>query len=699
MAQAVMAANLASGPVLDRALEYLYGKDAKPVVAKIKQAPGAAKLAPLVTAAGPDTNDAAFGLRLGAKIEEAGLANDSEVWNAVAVKGRPVLQAAVTACFAGPPAPARDSSGGGATHVEQYEGEQELVRGRPRAESGVYFDFAQPEQGGRPRASSDASENGSRASSVTSVDEGRLRASSVASENGRPRAESAASDPYFDLNQGTQGTRPRAASDASEAGRSRASSVASEGGRPLAESGVYDDLNQGARSRASSDASEGGRSRASSDASEGGRSRASSNASDASGVYDDLNHANEQRSRASSVSSDEEEDGLYNDGQPQQHGVYTDVTQPQPNAAPAQRRAWKPRGIVKAEKGAVLDREGIYAKHDNHFVQDASKRGDRTREQDEVRGQRGDEYEHEEKVATFAPRNAETSKTVERGRIEKTAYLDAQGRKPFEARVEAGQIVFVQDGKPVDTASGAKMLKIAEAGRFIFVLSTAGVLYLADAVGESHARTAAGDGDNINFHHTSFLSGDDVLAAGDMRIVDGKLIAVSNHSGHYKMKGVSNSQILAKLGELGVDTSAIKVDIVDGSTVTRATGHAVAESAQNYKLLEAHQEVMNDIAQPGGQARDQIDRINKPPRDLADLTDGTVAKANEVLAMAQTLELGGPALVPVRNALEALDAVYEQHLAHPTEHTAGDVAVANRAVARALDELQLQIQKRDEVLS
>lgn len=40
--------------------------------------------------------------------------------------------------------------------------------------------------------------------------------------------------------------------------------------------------------------------------------------------------------------------------------------------------------------------------------------------------------------------------------------------------------------------------------------------------------------DRAAMHHSSFLSGADVMCAGTLEVIEGKLIYISNNSGHYK---------------------------------------------------------------------------------------------------------------------------------------------------------------------
>ena len=70
------------------------------------------------------------------------------------------------------------------------------------------------------------------------------------------------------------------------------------------------------------------------------------------------------------------------------------------------------------------------------------------------------------------------------------------------------------------------------------------------------------------FHHSSILAGKPVLAAGDMTILDGKLLEISNSSGHYRPPARSLKVVIDRLTELGVDMTSVKVMAIDGSAKT-----------------------------------------------------------------------------------------------------------------------------------
>jgi hypothetical protein len=77
------------------------------------------------------------------------------------------------------------------------------------------------------------------------------------------------------------------------------------------------------------------------------------------------------------------------------------------------------------------------------------------------------------------------------------------------------------------------------AGFGIFVMSPTGDVYVG-----SHKVGI--------FHHSSFLAGGNVAAAGEMKVSGGKLQTLTNKSGHYKPTHEHNLQVISELQESGI---------------------------------------------------------------------------------------------------------------------------------------------------
>lgn len=127
------------------------------------------------------------------------------------------------------------------------------------------------------------------------------------------------------------------------------------------------------------------------------------------------------------------------------------------------------------------------------------------------------------------------------------AYLSKLERKKH--------LVFVIDGKFLHVADrvGANYSTVNKGSTFegkldwcIFVLSPDDVLF-------------AGGYRMGEFHHSSFLAGEKIKAAGQICVIDGKLIGITPKSGHYHPGPDELCTMLKFLVERGVDLSTVEV--------------------------------------------------------------------------------------------------------------------------------------------
>jgi RHS repeat-associated protein len=156
------------------------------------------------------------------------------------------------------------------------------------------------------------------------------------------------------------------------------------------------------------------------------------------------------------------------------------------------------------------------------------------------------------------------------------AYLDENQRKPFEVTVEDGLLVYkdgVNKGQLVDTGHMSSLHSSNPSA--IFVMSPQGSIYLG-----SHGRPGS-------FHHSSFLSGGDVASAGEMIVKDGKIIEVSNKSGHYKPAQTLNDQLFDELGDKGMAKSDIgnitRTGVDDSGKKMSPTKQSKIQEAKDWK--------------------------------------------------------------------------------------------------------------------
>jgi hypothetical protein len=123
----------------------------------------------------------------------------------------------------------------------------------------------------------------------------------------------------------------------------------------------------------------------------------------------------------------------------------------------------------------------------------------------------------------------------------KVAYLDEQQRQQYKLTVHNGKI-YDAKGELFDTASAATVLG---GGKAIFVMDHDGNMYAstAHAVGK--------------FHHSSFLAGQPVAAAGEIEVHNGEVTVVNRKSGHYRPTESQLNQVAEHLSSLGLSNFAI----------------------------------------------------------------------------------------------------------------------------------------------
>ena len=126
----------------------------------------------------------------------------------------------------------------------------------------------------------------------------------------------------------------------------------------------------------------------------------------------------------------------------------------------------------------------------------------------------------------------------------KVKYLSEAERAEYKLTIKNGRI-YDSSGELFDTKSASSVFKGGE-GNAIFVMDEYGNIFASksQAVGK--------------FHHSSFLSGKPVSAAGEISVKDGIIESVSRKSGHYWPDEEHLAQFMKELDHQGVDTLSIK---------------------------------------------------------------------------------------------------------------------------------------------
>jgi RHS repeat-associated protein len=120
-------------------------------------------------------------------------------------------------------------------------------------------------------------------------------------------------------------------------------------------------------------------------------------------------------------------------------------------------------------------------------------------------------------------------------------YLDDNELLEHELGIQNGKLVHANGplaGTPFDTAEASTFF--SGDGKAIFVMAPEGRIF---------ASTFQEPG---KFHHSSLAQGKPVAAAGELTVIDGNLVEVSNKSGHYQPTQKMNDQLLDELKERGL---------------------------------------------------------------------------------------------------------------------------------------------------
>jgi hypothetical protein len=118
-------------------------------------------------------------------------------------------------------------------------------------------------------------------------------------------------------------------------------------------------------------------------------------------------------------------------------------------------------------------------------------------------------------------------------------YLDDEMRESYRITIHGG-VVYDADGLPFDTRDGVSAFGAGNGGRAIYVMDEHGNLY------------ASLEHEYRRFHHSSFFDGGDVAAAGEMMVRDGKIMELTDRSGHYLPGRSQTQQVLDQLESQGI---------------------------------------------------------------------------------------------------------------------------------------------------
>nr|WP_221382999.1 hypothetical protein [Actinoplanes polyasparticus] len=120
-------------------------------------------------------------------------------------------------------------------------------------------------------------------------------------------------------------------------------------------------------------------------------------------------------------------------------------------------------------------------------------------------------------------------------------YMDEVEREAHRLFVDGdGNLRSAADGSLYDTSAGSTHW--SGQGRAIFVMDGSGNLY------------ATLDQFPGRIHHSSLLGGESVAGAGEIEVRDGRLVAMTDQSGHYQPRAEHNDIALQSLRDQGLST-------------------------------------------------------------------------------------------------------------------------------------------------
>ncbi|WP_452598021.1 hypothetical protein [Pontimicrobium sp. MEBiC01747] len=114
--------------------------------------------------------------------------------------------------------------------------------------------------------------------------------------------------------------------------------------------------------------------------------------------------------------------------------------------------------------------------------------------------------------------------------------------------------VFIKEGRLFDY-NGKLFDSLNIENRF----NNGKAIFVMDEFGRVFAST---NNKPLYFHHSSFLSGKDVTMAGEIEVISGTIISISNNSGHYRPKEDLLRQFVDFLEKSKVKTENIELIIL-----------------------------------------------------------------------------------------------------------------------------------------
>lgn len=146
---------------------------------------------------------------------------------------------------------------------------------------------------------------------------------------------------------------------------------------------------------------------------------------------------------------------------------------------------------------------------------------------------------------------------------------------------------------------------MAAGGRYIFVMDGQGRIY-------------AGENFHKVQHHSSFLGGGAVAAAGELQASGGSLTRVSNMSGHYRPGPGYLWQAIVQMASQGVDMSGVSAQIAGVGEMNAAEFMRVFDPVANPDLMKAAVAIDFLKRHLSGSSKDEVGEAREAKSDVSE---------------------------------------------------------------------------------
>ncbi|MGH3664202.1 MAG: ADP-ribosyltransferase, partial [Micromonosporaceae bacterium] len=123
-----------------------------------------------------------------------------------------------------------------------------------------------------------------------------------------------------------------------------------------------------------------------------------------------------------------------------------------------------------------------------------------------------------------------------------------------EAERERYRLRIGPDGKLYDSAGNLFDTRLS-VGRYLGIQHA---IFVMDAAGNIYAATEEMLGDR-SIKHSSFLAGEQVMAAGEIQVINGVVKVITNNTGHYQTKHGKTREFVERLRSAGVPVEGVKL--------------------------------------------------------------------------------------------------------------------------------------------